>query len=190
MGRLRRDGAVNDEMKYTRKMRAAPLSVSPGDDPLILSTALGDRAVAPGLVAGEGAAAADDLPDAEPGVNLAREERRGSNLGRGKGGCGVRRRAGTSEGGFALLLGLRSRQKKKGLGADRGGVRVGSVRTSAMGRSMRPAHFCLTMFTSARAPSTMPGSFARFENTSCLPSLSTAAGSFTTYSAFLAMVAL
>ena len=188
MGRFRHDGAVNDdEMKYTRKMRL-PLPLA-RETILLASSALGDRAVAPGLVAGEGAAAADDLPDAEPGVNLAREERRGSNLGRGKGGCEVRRRAGTSEGGCALLLGLRSRQKK-GLGADRGGVRVGSVRTSAMGRSMRPAHFCLTMFTSARAPSTMPGSFARFENTSCLPSLSTAAGSFTTYSAFLAMVAL
>ena len=128
MGRLRRDGAVNDEMKYTRKMRAAPLSVSPGDDPLILSTALGDRAVAPGLVAGEGAAAADDLPDAEPGVNLAREERRGSNLGRGKGGCGVRRRAGTSEGGCALLLGLRSRQKKRGWAPI--GVGFGSGRSA------------------------------------------------------------
>ena len=31
---------------------------------------------------------------------------------------------------------------------------------------------------------------ARLENTSCLPSLSTASGSFTTYCAFLAMVAL
>ena len=123
MGRLRRDGAVNDEMKYTRKMRAAPLSVSPGDDPLILSTALGDRAVAPGLVAGEGAAAADDLPDAEPGVNLAREERRGSNLGRGKGGCEVRRRAG-SEGGCAWA-GAPVVAKKKGLGADRGGFGSG-----------------------------------------------------------------
>jgi len=59
-----------------------------------------------------------------------------------------------------------------------------------MGSSIRLAHFCCTTLISPCAASTAAGSLAMFEKMSCFPNLSTASGSFTTYCAFFAIVAL
>ena len=59
-----------------------------------------------------------------------------------------------------------------------------------MGSSIRLAHFCCTTLISPCAASTAAGSFGHVREDEPLPNLSTASGSFTTYCAFFAIVAL